>query len=188
MLDLNNHPVLLVMAIGVAAPLLAEIPIGFRLPVVVLEMVLGIVVGPQVLALARAEGLLGWLGGHLGLAALFFMPGMELDLERVRGRPLMLATYGWFLSLALSPAAVTLLNILPFIHAPMMVAVALATTAMGTILPILWDSGEIGVRSGRMHSDIAAALVEAGLLSVVLFPTVAGALRFKTATRAPILD
>lgn len=58
MLDLNNHPVLLVMAIAVTAPLLAEIPRGFRIPVVVLEMVLGIVVGPQVLGLARADGLL----------------------------------------------------------------------------------------------------------------------------------
>jgi len=47
MLDLNNHPVLLVMAVAVAATLLAEIPIGFRLPVAVLEMTLGIVVGPM---------------------------------------------------------------------------------------------------------------------------------------------
>src|SRR5271165_3202485 len=88
---MNSHPVLIVLAIAVAAPLLAEIPIGVRLPVVVLEMVLGIIAGPQVLGLATAEGLLGWLGGKLGLAALFFMAGMELDLERVRGRPLTLA-------------------------------------------------------------------------------------------------
>ncbi len=57
-----------------------------------------------------------------------------------------------------------------------------------TTLPMVVAITEIGVRSGRIHSDIAAALVGAGLLSVVLFPTVAGALRFKTATRAPILD
>ena len=46
MLDLNHHPVLLVMAIAVVAALLAEIPISFLLPVIVLEMTLGIVVGP----------------------------------------------------------------------------------------------------------------------------------------------
>jgi len=34
--NLSHNPVLLVMAIAVLAPLLAEIPIGFRIPVVVL--------------------------------------------------------------------------------------------------------------------------------------------------------
>jgi len=46
---LSNHPALWVMAAAVAAPLLAEIPVGFRLPVVVLEVVLGILIGPHAL-------------------------------------------------------------------------------------------------------------------------------------------
>ena len=149
MLDLNNYPVLLVMAIAVLAPPLAEIPIGFRLPVVVLEMVLGIVVGPQVLGLASVEGLLGFFG-KLGLAALFFMAGMELDLERVRGRPISLATFGWILSLALGVPAAALLYITGFIHAQLMVAVALTTTAMGTILLILRDAGALESKFGRL--------------------------------------
>lgn len=144
------------MSIAVLAPLLAEIPIGFRLPVVVLEMVLGIVVGPQLLGLARAEGLLGWFGGTLGLAALFFMAGMELDLERVRGRPLLLATSGWVISLALGFCAAALLNILQFIHAPIMVAVALSTTAMGTLLPILRDTGDLETKFGRLILAVGA--------------------------------
>jgi hypothetical protein len=45
---MNSHPVLIVLAIAVAAPLLAEIPVDVRLPVVMLE------------------GLLGWLGGSSG--------------------------------------------------------------------------------------------------------------------------
>ena len=165
-LDLNNHPVLLVMGIAVAAPLIAEIPIGFRLPVVVLEMALGVVVGPHVLGLARVEGLLGWLGGTLGLAALFFMAGMELDLERVRGRPLLLAGYGWVLSLALALSATALLNYLPFIHAPMMVAVALTSTALGTLLPILRDSGQLETEFGR-HILAVGAMGEFGPIVAV---------------------
>ena len=148
--DLNNHPVFLVMAIGVIAPLLAEIPIGFRLPTVVLEMVLGIVVGPHVLGLVRPRGLLGWMGGTLGLAALFFVAGMELDLKRVRGRPLKLAVSGWILSLALGLAFGALLHFLPFIQAPIMAAVALTTTALGTLLPILRDGGELETEFGRL--------------------------------------
>jgi Kef-type K+ transport system membrane component KefB len=52
---MNSHPVPIVLAIAVAAPLLAEIPVGVRLPVVVLEMVLGIIIGPQVLGLANSR-------------------------------------------------------------------------------------------------------------------------------------
>jgi Kef-type K+ transport system membrane component KefB len=144
------------MSIAVVAPLIAEIPIGFRLPVVVLEMVLGIIVGPQVLGLARPDGLLGWFGGTLGLAALFFMAGMELDLERVRGRPILLAALGWVISIALGVCAAALLDILHFIHAPVMVAVALCTTAMGTLLPILRDSGDLETQFGRFVLAVGA--------------------------------
>ena len=137
------------MAIAVAAPLLAEIPIGVRLPVVILEMVLGIIIGPQVLGLAKAEGLLAWVG-TLGLSALFFSAGMELDLDRVRGRPLSLAVRGWLLSFALGLVAAGILHTVSFIHAPMMLALALCTTAMGTILPILRDAGELETGFGRL--------------------------------------
>ena len=50
------------LAIAVAAPLLAEIPIGVRLPALALEMIVGIVVGPHVLGLARVDALLGFEG------------------------------------------------------------------------------------------------------------------------------
>jgi Kef-type K+ transport system membrane component KefB len=147
---MNSHPMLIVLAIAVAAPLLAEIPVGVRLPVVVLEMVLGIIIGPQVLGLATAEGLLGWIGGELGLAALFFMAGMELDLERVRGRPLTLAIRGWVLSLVLGLVVAALLYVLPIVHSPMMVGLALSTTALGTLLPILRDAGQLETGFGRL--------------------------------------
>jgi Kef-type K+ transport system membrane component KefB len=119
-------------------------------------MVFGIVVGPHVLALARAEGLLGWLGGTLGLAALFFMAGMELDLERLRGRPLALAGFGWILSLGLGFSVTALLNVQSFLHAPIMVAVALSTTTMGTLLPILRDAGELETEFGRLFLAVGA--------------------------------
>jgi Kef-type K+ transport system membrane component KefB len=163
---MNSHPVLIVLAIAVAAPLLAEIPVGVRLPVVMLEMVLGIIVGPQVLGLATAEGLLGWLGGKLGLAALFFMAGMELDLERVRGRPLTLAIRGWVLSLVLGLVVAALLYVLPIVHSPMMVGLALSTTALGTLLPILRDAGQLETEFGRLVLA-AGAVGEFGPVVVV---------------------
>ena len=50
-----GHPVFWLMLAAVAAPLLAEIPLGFRLPVVVLEVLLGIVIGPHVLDLVHHQ-------------------------------------------------------------------------------------------------------------------------------------
>jgi len=43
--------------------------------------------GPQVLALVKAGGLPRWLGNTLGLAALFFRPGPDLNLQQVKGEP-----------------------------------------------------------------------------------------------------
>jgi Kef-type K+ transport system membrane component KefB len=146
-MDLNSHPVLIVMAIAVAASLLAEIRISVRVPVVVWEMVLGILIGPQVMGLVRAEGLLDWLGG-LGLGALFFMAGMDRDLEKVKGRPLSLGLRGWIVSLALGLAAAGLLYGSPLVDAPIMVALALTTTAMGTFMPILRDAGKLDTKFG----------------------------------------
>jgi Kef-type K+ transport system membrane component KefB len=149
-MHLETYPALLVLGIAVLAPLLAEIPIGVRVPALVLEIVLGIIVGPHVLGLAHVTPLLGWLGGDLGLAALFFMAGLELDLAKVRGRPLSLAGRGWLLSVVLALAVTALLHVLPPVHAPMMVALALATTAMGVLIPVLRDSGELDTDFGRL--------------------------------------
>ncbi|MCE9625078.1 MAG: cation:proton antiporter [Deltaproteobacteria bacterium] len=146
---MSNHPVFLVMLVAVAATLIAEIPIGFRLPVVVLEMVLGIVIGPHGLGMTDASGLLGWLGGTAGLAALFFMGGVELDLDRVRGRPLALAVGGWALSLLLGLSFAGLLYLASIIRSPVLVGLSLTTTSLGMLLPILKDKGEFDTQFGR---------------------------------------
>ena len=49
MLAETHFSVLLVLLVAVAGPLLAELPVGFRIPAVVLGAVSGIIIGPQVL-------------------------------------------------------------------------------------------------------------------------------------------
>ncbi len=53
---MNSHPIFWLMIAAVAAPLLGQIPLGFKVPVVVLEVVLGIVIGPHVLDLVHFDG------------------------------------------------------------------------------------------------------------------------------------
>jgi Kef-type K+ transport system membrane component KefB len=95
--------------------------------------------------------------GERGLAALFFMAGLDLDLKRVAGRPLGLAVAGWMLSAMLGLGAAALLRVIPFVHAPFMIAVALTTTAMGTFMPALHDAGILETAFGTRVLAAGAA-------------------------------
>jgi Kef-type K+ transport system membrane component KefB len=154
--ELSTHPVLLVMAVAVTAALLGEIPIGIRIPVGVIQLLLGIVVGPHVLAIAKPEGLVA-IFAFFGTCALFFMAGMELDLDQVKGRPTYLALGGWLISLALGVLFAALLSALPFVHAPLFIAIALTTTALGMLVPILRDAGDLATPFGRYVLAAGAA-------------------------------
>ena len=60
------------------------------MPIIVLEIAFGILVGPPVFKLAQPDGMLAVLG-HIGLIFLFFLAGIEMDLRRTQGKPLSLA-------------------------------------------------------------------------------------------------
>jgi len=161
------------MAIAVAASLLAEVRIGVvRVPVIIWEIVFGILIGPQVLALAGTTGgLLEWFE-DAGLVALFFMAGMELDLQRVKGRPLSLALHGWILSLAAGFAAAVVFYRLAIAQNPIAMALALSTTALGTFLPVLHDAGRSQSRFGIfvMAAGAAGEFGPVVAISLVLTP------------------
>lgn len=146
---LSGHPVFWLLVAAVAAPLMAEIPLGFRVPVVVLEIVFGIVIGPHALGLVRFEGFVAVMF-TLGMAATLFMAGMELDFGQIRGRPLNLAALGWMASVVLGFAALGLLHIIPQVHAPLMVTLALCTTSLGILIPVFRDSGQLDTPFGRL--------------------------------------
>src|SRR4030095_17007408 len=95
---LSGHPVFWLLVAAVRAPLPADIPLGFRVPVVVIEVLLGIAIGPHGLGLVAFDGFIAIMF-VFGMAATLFMAGMELDFGRIRGRPLSLAGRGWLVSL-----------------------------------------------------------------------------------------
>src|SRR3954451_15521950 len=139
------------------------------LPVVVVELVLGVVVGPQVLDLARVDGFTEFFA-NLGLGMLFFFAGYEIDIARIRGHPLRLALFGWALSLAIAYTVGGALAAVGVVVSLVYVGSALATTAIGTLLPILSDTGERRTRFGT-YLLAAGAVGEFGpilLLTLVL--------------------
>jgi len=164
---------LLIAFVAMLAPLLAELPSNFRLPVVVLEVILGILIGPHVFNFASPDGMTGTLG-ELGLTFLLFMVGLEIDFGKIRGRPLFLAVGGWFLSLFVAMICMFFFNAIGLIQTPpVLAAVALSTTALGVLGPILRDRGELNTVFGT-YMVAAAAAGEFGplvIISMLLIPT-----------------
>src|SRR5262249_24899793 len=130
------HSLLLIFTIAAVAPLLCDWVPRLRLPLVVAEISLGILVGPQALGWAD-----GWptiqVLARFGLASLFFLAGFEIDFPAIRGRPLLLATLGWLASLLICLGVGFGLQSGGVVDSGLVVGAALATTALGTLMPIL---------------------------------------------------
>src|SRR5215471_2284887 len=89
------------LLIVVAAGLLAPLALGFfprvRLPAIVLEILLGIVIGPSVLGWAKPDAPVSILA-LVRLAFLLFLSGLEIDANRLRGRIVTVTALGFAVS------------------------------------------------------------------------------------------
>jgi Kef-type K+ transport system membrane component KefB len=119
---------------------------GIVVPVVVLELLSGVIIGPHVLGL-HPDGFVTFFS-ELGLGLLFFFAGYEIDLHRIYGQPLRLALFGWAMSLALAYTIGGVLAASGVVLSLLYTGSALSTTAIGTLIPILSDSGELRTRFG----------------------------------------
>ena len=131
------------LAICAVFLLAAAIPAWLpRLPIpgVVLEIAGGALIGPQVLGLIHHGPVLDFLA-DFGLAILFLMAGFEVDPVALRGQPFRLAVSGWIASAAVALGLAGTLAATGLIGAPMLTGLAMTTTAIGTLMPILGDGG-----------------------------------------------
>jgi Kef-type K+ transport system membrane component KefB len=132
---------------AVAAPLLAGLVPRRLVPEVVLLLVFGMIIGPEVLDLAQLDGGIEALK-ELGLGLLFLLAGYEIEVKQLTGRGGRRAFITWLISFALAFSLVFLLGFLGVLSARSAVAIALTSTALGTLLPILRDSGLLNTRVG----------------------------------------
>src|SRR3954464_2996446 len=108
-MDLHFTNLLIVVAVGFAAPLALGFFPRVRLPSVVLEIVLGIVVGPAVLGWVHVDDPVAVLS-IVGLAFLLFLAGLEIEFQKLRGRVLKVASLGFVVSLAIAIALAVVLS------------------------------------------------------------------------------
>ena len=159
------------LVIGLTAALAATlVTFGGRwifVPVVVLELLLGILIGPDILGLAQSDQFVTFFS-NLGLGMLFFFAGYEIDFERIRGEPLKLALAGWVISLVLAYSLGGLLALAGIVLSLVFVGSAMATTAIGTLIPILDDAGELKSRFGT-YLLAAGAVGEFGPILLITF-------------------
>ncbi|MDP3952054.1 cation:proton antiporter [Microbacterium sp.] len=162
----SDFGLVLIPLLAVAAPLLARgIRPVLRVPIIVFELVLGILFSPAVLGWVEPSQVLDKLS-DFGLAMLFFMAGNEIDFRAVTGKPLVRASFGWVLSLALGIAV-------GFLIAPdegmVVIGIALSSTALGTLMPILRDARELDTPFGKVVTTIGAVGEFLPLIAVSIF-------------------
>jgi Kef-type K+ transport system membrane component KefB len=136
-----------VVAISAVAPLLAALIPHQRIPQVVLLLLGGMLIGE------------GWLGidpeqeldliSNVGLGFVFLLAGFEIDPVELMGRAGRLALTAWSLAAICSMLVVGLMAAVGYVEAFVPIALALTTTALGTVLPILREQGILGGAFGR---------------------------------------
>lgn len=127
-----------VALVAALAPLIVGLLPRARVPQVVVLIIGGVVVGPQVLGLAEPESI--ELLSNVGLGFLFLLAGYELELALFRQRAGKLAIVAWVTSAVFAAGVVGALAAMGLVHAFVPVALGLTTTALGTLLPILRDN------------------------------------------------
>ncbi|HVC08153.1 MAG TPA: cation:proton antiporter [Solirubrobacterales bacterium] len=148
MIDVDTSSFFAIVTVAaLAAITVAVLPSRFAPPVVVLELVLGIAIGPQVLHLAHSDDFIAFFS-NLGLGMLFYFAGYEIDFARIEGKPLRLGAAGWALSVALAYGIGGALAAAGIVVSFLYTGSAMATTAIGTLIPILRDTGELKTRFG----------------------------------------
>ena len=140
--------VALVSLLALLSPLIVRL---IRLPVpdIVLQILLGIVVGPQVLGWAHVDEPVRVLS-LIGLSFLLFLAGLELDFSRLRGRTMRTAASAFVLSFVVALALGSILGAAGLVKSPLLIAVILSATSVGIVIPILSDSGEVDTPLGRL--------------------------------------
>ncbi|HEY4569912.1 MAG TPA: cation:proton antiporter [Kribbella sp.] len=151
-----------VVLVAALTPVVVGLLSRLRIPQVVVLILGGVVIGPEVLDLAHPDAI--ELLSNVGLGFLFLLAGYELDLAIFSQRPGKLAVVGWLITAALAIGVVGALAALGAVHAFVPVAIGLTTTALGTLLPILRDNNML---SGPFRPYVLAAGAVGEFLPVV---------------------
>src|SRR5919201_1264356 len=156
---------LIVAAAAFAAPLALGLVPVFRLPAVVLEIVLGIVLGPSVLGWAKVDEPVQVMS-LLGLAFLLLLAGLEVEFEQFRGRLLKLTGVGFAASLGIALVFALGLHEAGLVKSPLLIGI-IADVATIVLLSLFFSGHSSGLGAKLSLLGAFVALAAAVGLAVV---------------------
>ncbi|HSB39215.1 MAG TPA: cation:proton antiporter [Gaiellaceae bacterium] len=204
-MEISFTSLAIVAALGFSAPLVLGLVPRLGLPSVVLEIGLGIVIGPSVLGWATADEPVTVMA-LIGLSFLLLIAGLEVDYDRFRGRLLRVTGVGFLLSFGIGLLAGLVLDAVGIIHAPLLVAIMFSATGLGIVIAVLKDVGAVESPFGQLviagssiaevgtivlltlffsgeSNSIGAKLILFGLFGVFCVAVVLGVLRLEHSMR-----
>lgn len=128
------------MAIAFGSRLLLGFLPRLRLPGEVVEIAVGISLGPAALGWVKVDEPVKILA-LIGLAFTLFLAGLELDISRLRGALLRVAAAAMGVSVILAIAIAVVFKAAGLIDDPRLVAVALCATSLGLVVPVTKQGG-----------------------------------------------
>ena len=147
--NVSFYGLLVVAVVAFTAPLLLGLSPARRLPSVVLEIVGGIIIGPSGLGWVKVDVPISILS-LLGLAFLLFLAGLEVELDRLKGRILLIVGASFLLSFGLALLVGYGLYTGSLVKSPLLVAIILCATSLGVVVPVLKDAGESESNFGQL--------------------------------------
>ncbi len=161
---LSFLPLLIVIFLAFLVPIALSRFKKLRLPIVVGEIIAGIIIGRSGFGLVQHHEVVLDLLAELGFVFLMFLSGMEVDftsLGQLTGNkrsgkqpasPIRLAGISFALTLALSTLIGFAFTRAGLASSPWMIALILSTTSLGVVVPVLKEQG---LSSGRYRPDPA---------------------------------
>jgi Kef-type K+ transport system membrane component KefB len=148
-MELHFTNLLIVVAAGFAAPFVLGFFPKVRLPAIVFELVLGIVLGPAVLGWVNVDEPVAVMS-LIGLAVLLFLAGIEIEFPKLRGKVLKATLLGFVLSFGIAIVLGLILKEAGLVKQPIFLAVLLCATSLGVLVPVLKDAGQINSTFGQL--------------------------------------
>ncbi len=177
----DYFPLLVVAAIAWGTPILLSLLKLNKIPSVIIEIILGYIIGKSVLGSIDHESfrILEFFA-LTGFIFLMFLGGLEINVDQILASfPRKRLTYVRFIqnpllvgivyfggSIILAVVGTLLLSLIIVIPNIWYFSLIMVTTSVGIVVPVLKDRGEIKNRYGQM---IIMAAAIADILSIVLF-------------------
>jgi Kef-type K+ transport system membrane component KefB len=168
MSDASFTNIMGVLAIAVVSPLIATAIPKLRIPSIVIEFVLGVIVGPDVLGWVDIDQPLDVLA-LLALGFLLFVAGTEVEVSTLRGPLLRRATVAYLLGLAIAFGLASLLGEADIVLTPSLVAIILSATGLGVVVPVLRDAGLTTTTVGQTILIVASVAEFSAVVLLSLF-------------------